>query len=133
MPPPALRGGGLGCAAAAGRRAYAAAALFRRGRRPAADGKAAAALAALAVDVGNDELLRLALDAGADAAAPTTGLPVDDATPKSSFLSELSTAQKRIRGDESEEEAPPLSAAEQRDYYATALWAARARARPLLT
>ena len=80
-PPPAVAAAALD-AAAAGRRAYAAAALFRRGCRPAADGKAAAALAALAVDVGNDELLRLALDAGADAAAPTTGLPIDDATPK---------------------------------------------------
>lgn len=123
-PPPAVAAAALD-AAAAGRRAYAAAALFRRSCRPAADGKAAAALAALAVDVGNDELLRLALDAGADAACATTGLPTADEKPNSSFLSELSVAQKKIRGDESEDEVAPPTAKEQRDYYATALWAAR--------
>ncbi|KAH8075782.1 hypothetical protein JL720_10489 [Aureococcus anophagefferens] len=78
-------------------RARRAAALLRRGCVPSPDGAGAAALLALAVDVGDDDLLALVL--GGDAAKPSSGL-LDAERPKG------------------------LAPGDARDHYGAALWAA---------
>ena len=76
------------------------AALLRRGCVPSPDGAGAAALLALAVDVGDDDLLALALARGGDAAKPSSG---------------LLDAAERPKG---------LAPGDARDHYGAALWAA---------